>query len=101
MGTKSVKEEKLKELFELTFGKEAKNDKDLMYLYSECLKYAVEEITNKTVISDSEIDKEASRLDQLAVDNGKESTYSHGSFIAGAKFYRSELSTTVTEPKKD
>ena len=96
-------QEKLKELVVNTFGKEAGEDKDIMYLYSECLKYAVEEITNKKVISNSEIEKEASKFHKSCdPDNQfleKQADLRFG-FIEGAQFYRSKLSTTVTEPKK-
>ena len=74
------------------------NDSEIVETYTETIMSIFSQ--DKTVISDSEIDKEASRLYQIAVDNGEESIYSYGSFMDGAKWMRSKLSTTVT-PKKE
>lgn len=46
-------QQKIKELLTKTFGEEEANDPDVVRLYTDCLRQAVEEVTNEQSLLDS------------------------------------------------
>lgn len=46
-------QQKIKELLTKTFGEEEANDPDVVQLYTDCLRQAVEEVTNEQSLLDS------------------------------------------------